>query len=129
MDKSFKRRNNIHIIIGILGLILIINIIRIQNYIWLFDGIVLIVSLIALFVGGWGILVPYVRITETHIKIYSSAFKTYNVAINDIKEFYTDEANHVVELRTDKKNYQINLRNVQKQQREQLKDEVEKATP
>ena len=129
MDKSFKRKNNIHIIIGILGLILIINIIRIQNYIWLFDGIVLIVSLIALFVGGWGILVPYVRISETHIKINSSAFKTYNVAINDIKEFYTDEANHVVELRTDKKNYQINLKNVQKQQREQLKDEIEKATP
>ncbi len=129
MDKTFKRRNNIHIIIGVLGLILIINIIRIQNYLWLFDGIVLIVALIAIFVGGWGILVPYVKITETHIKILSSAFKSYNVAINDIKEYYADDANHVIELRTDHKNYQINLRNVQSQQRQQLKDEIEKATP
>lgn len=129
MEKSFKRKSNIHIIIAILGLILIINTIRIQNYLWLFDGIVLVVSIIALGIGIWGLLVPYVKIDENYIRIYPSIMKNSFVKIGQIKEFYADDSNNTIELRTEDKTYEINLKNIHKSDRETLKQEIEKATP
>ncbi|MGM0496403.1 MAG: hypothetical protein ACQESJ_00645 [Bacteroidota bacterium] len=129
MEKSFKRKSNIHIIIAILGLILLINIIRIQNYLWILDGPVLIVSIIAVLVGGWGILVPYIKIDEKQIKIFTSIIKIHNVGVGEIKEFYVNDKNQTIEIRTADKTYEIKLKNVKESERQQLKDEIEKASP
>lgn len=129
MEKSFKRKSNIHIIIAILGLILLINIIRIQNYIWILDGPILIVSIIALLVGVWGVLVPYVKIDENQIRVFASLLKYHNIKIGEIKEFYVNDKNQTIEIRTTDNTYEIKLKNISKSERQQLKDEVEKAAP
>ena len=129
MEKSFKRKSNIHIIIAILGLILLINVIRIQNYLWILDGPVLIVSIIAILVGIWGILVPYVKIDEKQVRIFASLLKNHNIGIGEIKEYYVNETNQTIELRTSNNSYEIKLKNIKKHERQQLKDEIEKAAP
>jgi len=129
MEKSFKRKSNIHIIIAILGLILLINIIRIQNYLWILDGPILIVSIVALLVGVWGILVPYVKIDEKQIRVFVSLLKYHAINIGDIKEFYVNDTKQTIEIRTSNNTYEIKLNNIKKSERQQLKDEVEKASP
>jgi hypothetical protein len=129
MDKTYARNRDIYMVITILGLILVINTIRIQNYIWLYDGIVLGISIIAILIGIWGILVPYVKIKNETIRIQPSMMKYFVVKQKDIKEWYVDNANFIIELRTADKTYEIKLKNVRKRDRKKLKEDLAEITP
>jgi len=124
MEKVYKRTPDIYIIGLIVGLIVVIDSFRIQNFVWLYDGIKFLVALLIALYGLWGLLMPYATISDRKLRINATVLKTREFDL-DSTQVEFDERQDVIEIFDHKKTHLVKTRNIRSQDRSRFKNDLE----
>jgi len=125
MEKKYKRTPDIYIIVFIVGLIVVIDSFRIQNFVWLYDGIKFLVALIIALYGLWGLLVPYATIEGKKLRVNSTLFKTKEFDLEKDTHIHFDDRQDTIEINDSKKSQVISTRNIKKHDRGSFKSDLQ----
>ncbi len=124
MEKKYRRTIDFYLGILIIGIIIIIDVFRVPTFIWLYDGIKLLVSVIAVIIGAWAVFTPYAVITDNTLKLYNSILQTRKIKIASIDDVKLINVQHRIEIKAGTKTYIIKLINVRKKDRENLRTDL-----
>jgi hypothetical protein len=124
MEKKYRRSIDLYIAIFIIGIVIIIDVFRVPTFIWLYDGIKLLLALIAIVVGGWAILTPYARISENSLYLYNVVLQKKSIPIDTIGDVKLINVQNKIEIKTGTKTHVIRLKNVRKKDREALRSDL-----
>jgi hypothetical protein len=124
MEKKYRRTIDFYLGILVIGIIIIIDVFRVPTFIWLYDGIKLLVSIVAVIIGAWAVFTPYAVITDNMLKLHNSILQTRNIKIASIDDVKLINVQHRIEIKAGTKNYTIKLNNVRKKDREELRTDL-----
>jgi hypothetical protein len=96
MNKNYSRNNLIGISQLLLGIVLMLGMFRVQNFILIYDGVKIGAGVLLIFSGIWCLTTPLVRIRGNIIKIRETIFvgKSYDISL--VKEIGYDKATQVL---------------------------------
>jgi hypothetical protein len=123
MEKKYKRTPDIYIIVLIVGLVVVIDSFRIQNFVWLYDGIKFLVALLVALYGLWGLLMPYATISDGKLRINATVLRTREFDVDDTRVEF-DERQDVIEISDHKKTQLVKTRNIRSQDRARFKNDL-----
>jgi len=124
MERKYNRTTDIYIILLIVGLIVVIDTFRLQNFLWLYDGIKFLIALLVMLLGLWGLFVPYAIITDDRLKINSTALKIKEFDLNQVSQIKFDDTTDQIEIKDQNKSHSIKLRSIRKKDRAALKTDL-----
>jgi len=124
MEKKYRRTPDIYIIVLIVGLIVVIDSFRIQNFIWLYDGIKFLIALLVALYGLWGLLMPYATISEGKLRVNATVLRTREFDMDETKVEF-DERQDIIEIFDNKKTQLVKTRNIKSQDRAKFKNDLE----
>lgn len=127
MEKKYKRTSDIYIIILIVGLIVVIDSFRIQNFVWLYDGIKFLVALLVALYGLWGLLMPYATMVDGKLRINATVFRTREFDLDSTKVEF-DERQDIIEIFDQKRTQVVKTRNIRSQDRARFKNDLNQFT-
>jgi len=128
MEKNYRRTSDIYIIIFIVGLIVVIDSFRIENFAWLYDGLKFLIALLVALYGLWGILVPYAALTGNKLRINATIFKTKEFDLEKDTTVNFDERLDNIEIRDNQKSHLVSTRNINKNARGRFKTDLRQHT-
>ncbi len=98
MNKNYSRNNLIGISQLLLGIVFMLGVFRMHNFILIYDGIKIGVAFLLIFSGVWGLATPLVSIQGNIIRIKESIFlkKSYDISL--VKEIGYDKATQVLKF-------------------------------
>jgi hypothetical protein len=123
MEKKYRRTPDIYIIVLIVGLIVVIDSFRIQNFVWLYDGIKFLVALLVALYGLWGLLMPYATISNGKLRINATVLRTREFDMDDTRVEF-DERQDIIEIFDQKKTQVVKTRNIRSQDRARFKNDL-----
>ena len=126
MEKKYRRTPDIYTFILIVGLIVVIDSFRIQNFVWLYDGIKFLVALIVALYGLWGLITPIATLAGQHLRVNATVFKTKDFDLNAASADF-DERQDIIEVKDQKKSHSIKTRNIRSRDRTQFKSDLKAA--
>jgi|GEM_PF-2285716 len=124
MERKYNRTMDIYIILLIVGLIVVIDTFRLQNFLWLYDGIKFLIALLVMLLGLWGLFVPYAIITDNRLKINSTVFKIKEFDLTQVTSIKFDDNQDQIEIKDKNNSHSIKLRSVRKKDRAALKADL-----
>lgn len=124
MDKKYNRTSDIYILLLIVGLIIVIDTFRLQNFLWLYDGIKFLLALLVTLFGLWGIFVPYAVISENTLKINASVFKIKEFKLDQLTLIEFNDPKDQIDIEGPNKKQSIRLRSVRRKDRATLKSDL-----
>jgi len=127
MEKKYRRTSDIYIIILIVGLIVVIDSFRIQNFVWLYDGIKFLVALLVALYGLWGLLMPYATMVNGKLRINATVFRTREFDLDSTKVEF-DERQDIIEIFDQKRTQVVKTRNIRSQDRARFKNDLNQFT-
>jgi len=125
MERKYNRTTDIYTILLIVGLIVVIDTFRLQNFIWLYDGIKFLIALLVMLLGLWGLFVPYAIITDNRLKINSTVFKIKEFDLTQVTEIEFNDNKDQIEIKDQNNSHSIKLRSIRKKDRAALKTDIE----
>ncbi|KXB07853.1 hypothetical protein AKJ55_01805 [candidate division MSBL1 archaeon SCGC-AAA382M17] len=124
MERKYNRTTDIYIILLIVGLVVVIDTFRLQNFIWLYDGIKFLIALLVMLLGLWGLFVPYAIITDNTLKINSTIFKIKEFDLNQVTNIEFDDTKDQIHIKDQDNSHSIKLRSIKKKDRAALKTDL-----
>jgi hypothetical protein len=124
MEKKYSRTPDIYILLLIVGLIIIIDTFRLQNFLWLYDGIKFLLALLVTLLGVWGLFVPYAILSGNQLKINSTVFKIKEFDLTEVIRIAYDDTKDQIEIQDPKDKHFIKLRSIRKKDRATLKEDL-----
>ncbi|MFP4620717.1 MAG: hypothetical protein ACLFM7_05365 [Bacteroidales bacterium] len=124
MERKYSRTTDIYLILLIVGLIVVIDTFRLQNFFWLYDGIKFLIALLVVLLGLWGLFVPYAIITDDRLKINSTIVKIKEFDLNKVINIEFDDAKDQIEIQDKNNSHSIKLRSIRKKDRAALKTDL-----
>ena len=128
MEKKYRRTPDIYIIVLLVGLIVVIDSFRIQQFIWLYDGIKFLAALLIALYGLWGLLVPYATLSDNKLRINATVFRTKEFDLTKDTSSDFDEGQDTIEIRDKKKSHVVKTRNLRSKDRGNFKTDLKKGT-
>ncbi|MBS3775713.1 MAG: hypothetical protein KGY70_11030 [Bacteroidales bacterium] len=128
MEKNYRRTPDIYIIVLIVGLIVVIDSFRIENFAWLYDGIKFLIALLVALYGLWGLLVPYAALTGNKLRINATIFKTKEFDLEKDTTIDFDQRLDTIEIKDTHKSHLVSTRNISKNARGQFKTDLKEHT-
>ncbi|MBS3771263.1 MAG: EbsA family protein [Bacteroidales bacterium] len=125
MERKYNRTTDIYTILLIVGLIVVIDTFRLQNFIWLYDGIKFLIALLVMLLGLWGLFVPYAIITDNRLKINSTVFKIKEFDLTQVTQIEFNDNKDQIEIKDQNNSHSIKLRSIRKKDRAALKTDIE----
>ncbi|MBS3776975.1 MAG: hypothetical protein KGY70_17385 [Bacteroidales bacterium] len=125
MEKKYRRTPDIYILVLIVGLIVVIDSFRIENFVWLYDGIKFLIALLVALYGLWGMLVPYAALTGNKLRINATIFRTKEFELEKNTTVNFDERLDTIEIRDTQKSHVVSTRNIKKSDRGQFKTDLQ----
>ena len=129
MERKYNRTTDIYTILLIVGLIVVIDTFRLQNFLWLYDGIKFLAALLVMLLGLWGLFVPYAIITENRLKINSTVFKIKEFDLKQVSQIEFDDDKDQIVIKDQNNSHSIKLRSIKKTDRAALKTDLKDFTP
>jgi hypothetical protein len=124
MQNKYRRSVDIYLGILIIGIIIIIDVFRVPTFIWLYDGIKLLLSIVAIIIGGWAVFTPYAVITEDTLKLFNSVLQTKKIEISKIDDVKLINVQNKIDVKVGNKTHEIKLKSVRKKDREALRTDL-----
>jgi hypothetical protein len=124
MERKYNRTMDIYIILLLVGLIVVIDTFRLQNFLWLYDGIKFLIALLVMLLGLWGLFVPYAIITDNRLKINSTVFKIKEFDLTQVTSMEFDDKQDQIEIKDPNNSHSIKLRSILKKDRAALKADL-----
>ncbi len=124
MERKYNRTMDIYIILLLVGLIVVIDTFRLQNFLWLYDGIKFLIALLVMLLGLWGLFVPYAIITDNRLKINSTVFKIKEFDLTQVTSIEFNDAQDQIEIKGQNNSHSIKLRSIRKKDRAALKEDL-----
>ncbi|MCF8335742.1 MAG: hypothetical protein K9H65_03980 [Bacteroidales bacterium] len=124
MERKYNRTTDIYIILLIVGLIVVIDTFRLQNFLWLYDGIKFLIALLVTLLGLWGLFVPYAIITDNKLKINSTVVKIKEFDLNQVTHIEFDDTKDQIQIKDQNNSHAIKLRSIRKKDRSALKSDL-----
>ena len=125
MEKKYKRTPDIYIIVLVVGLIVVIDSFRIQQFLWIYDGIKFLAALLVALYGLWGLLVPYATLSDNKLRINSTVFRTREFNLADTTTDF-DDRQDTIEIKDNKKTHTVKSRNIRSKDRGKFKNDLQK---
>jgi len=125
MERKYNRTTDIYTILLIVGLIVVIDTFRLQNFVWLYDGIKFLIALLVMLLGLWGLFVPYAIITDNRLKINSTVFKIKEFDLTQVTQIEFNDNKDQIEIKDQNNSHSIKLRSIRKKDRAALKTDIE----
>ncbi|MGM0531471.1 MAG: hypothetical protein ACQER7_08975 [Bacteroidota bacterium] len=125
MERKYNRTTDIYTILLLVGLIVVIDTFRLQNFLWLYDGIKFLIALLVMLLGLWGLFVPYAIITDNRLKINSTALKIKEFDLTQVTQIEFDDTKDEIEIKDQNNSHSIKLRSIRKKDRAALKTDLE----
>lgn len=129
MERKYNRTTDIYTILLIVGLIVVIDTFRLQNFLWLYDGIKFLAALLVMLLGLWGLFVPYAIITENRLKINSTVFKIKEFDLKQVNQIEFDDDKDQIVIKDQNNSHSIKLRSIKKTDRAALKTDLKDFKP
>jgi len=128
MEKKYRRTPDIYIIVFIVGLIVVVDSFRIENFVWLYDGIKFLIALLVALYGLWGMLIPYAAIEGNKLRINATIFRTKEFDLEKDTTIDFDDRLDTIEIKDSKKSHIVSTRNIRKNARGRFKTDLKEHT-
>lgn len=125
MHKTYKRNPMNSIFWIAIGILLTLSSFRDGQFVPLYDGLRILVGLVAIFFGVWGFITPIVTMTDTELFVKISIDKKRKFELSNTK-IEIGEENTYIDFSDDSKSITLKLKELSKAEKERLLEDVKK---
>jgi hypothetical protein len=127
MQKEYKRGPLNSIFWIAIGLLLALSSMKDGQFVPLYDGLRILIGLVAIYLGIWGFITPIVTINDKEILIKFSIDKKRKFVLSETS-FEISEENTFINFINSGKTTTLKLKELKKQEKERLLEDIKKLT-